>query len=173
MSLLLIAARRSRSRVRTELAIPKLVALVVVSAPFWAMTGCQVASNNRPNARATESVSYMTVDELAAALAGENDVLLVEFCVPSGCFRCDEMREPIDRLASDQGERLTVRRVDIRQQPAVAWELDVTVCPSYIAFRDGEEVFRATYPTSTELIVSGLEESLGESSTDQLTLADR
>lgn len=146
---------------------------MAIFTPMLLTAGCQVASNNGLETRATQTLPFMTSEELAEALAEQTDVLLVEFCVPSGCFRCDKMRESIRELASNERKGLAVYRVDIRQQPAVAWELGVTVCPSYIAFRDGEEVFRATYPTSAELIMSGLEESLRESSTNQMTLADR
>ena len=80
------------------------------------------------------------------------------------------MREPIDRLASDRREGLKVRRVNLNRYPQLLWEFGVTGCPSYVAFRDGKEVFRAAYPTSADLIASGLDESLHDSSVDQLSL---
>ncbi|MEM9660052.1 MAG: thioredoxin family protein, partial [Planctomycetota bacterium] len=82
----------------------------------------------------------MTPDEFGALLDGDADVLLVEFCVPTGCLRCDQMREPIDRLANVRRDQLQVRRLNLSRQPALAWEFGVTVCPSYVAFRGGEEV---------------------------------
>lgn len=154
----------SRLRLRTT------AALVMTSIAVLATLGCQLESGTRPAASVADSVAYMTVDEFAASLASK-DVLVVEFCVPTGCSRCDEMRGPIDRLASDEADRLTVRRVNLRQQPGLAWEFGVTVCPTYVAFRDGEEVFRAAHPTSAGLIAAGLEDSLLANQGEHASLA--
>lgn len=107
-----------------------------------------------------ESIAYISADEFASTVAEESDVVLVEFCVPVGCFRCDEMRPQIDRLAAEQGDRLTIRRVNLNQEQALTSRLGVSVCPTYVAFRDGKEVFRAAYPTSADLIVAGVDEFL-------------
>ena len=149
----------------------KCLVTITMAMPFLATAGCQVAPVPQPHHATTETVSYMTVSEFTKSLAAEEGVLLVEFCVPSGCFRCDQMRGPIERLASDRRDDLTVRRVNVKQQPELAWEFGVTVCPSYVAFRNGEEVFRAAFPTSADLIASGIKESLLGPSADQLTLA--
>ena len=98
------------------------------------------------------SVPYCTAAELKAALAKEDGLVLVEFCVPVGCFRCDEMRPHIDRLAHVEQDRTVVHRVDLTLERAFASQLGVTMCPSYVAFRNGEEVFRTEYPTSSDLI---------------------
>ena len=142
---------------------------IAVVVAFVAMAGCQDESKTQPGTRATSSATYMTVDEFSAALAREDGLLLVEFCVPSGCFRCDAMRQQVDKLARDRLQGLVVRRVNLNQQPQLAWEFDVKVCPSYVAFRDGEEVFRAAYPTSADLIAAGLDEALRASPAEQLT----
>ncbi len=130
----------------------KSMARVVASASFLVMLGCQSANSTKSHVQTAESVSYITTEELSAEVAEEDGIVLVEFCVPAGCARCDRMRQPIDQLASDEQRGLTIRRVNLQQQPGLAWELGVKVCPSYIAFRDGEEVFRAEYPTSSDLI---------------------
>ncbi|MEM9351828.1 MAG: thioredoxin family protein [Planctomycetota bacterium] len=169
---------RTTPRIRAEAIANRFLASQVALCFLLVATGCRVARNSQPDPRTIESVSYVTVDELAASLSTDSDstdrnVVLVEFCVPSGCPRCDEMRAPIDRLASDQGQRLEVQRVNLRREPAVAWELGVTVCPSYIAFRDGQEVFRAAYPTSAERIAAELEECLDMSPADPQVFAER
>jgi thioredoxin-like negative regulator of GroEL len=104
------------------------------------------------------AVPYIGAAELTNMLNSDDRLLLVEFCVPRGCFRCDEMRAQIDRLASD--ERIVVRRVDFNQHPELTSRLGVSVCPSYVAFHQGQEQFRAAYPTSADLIVAKLAESL-------------
>ena len=135
----------------------RTIVSVAIIAPFMATAGCHERGPTQPDARAEESVSYISADEFATTVAGESDVVLVEFCVPVGCFRCDEMRPQIDRLAAEQRDRLTIRRVNLSQEPALTSRLGVSVCPSYVAFRDGEEVFRAAYPTSADLIVAELD----------------
>ena len=136
--------------------MPKLHALAVAAASLLAMTGCQDASSTQTDARAEESAPYLTLDEFATVI-GKSGATVVEFCVPTGCVRCDEMRPSIDKLAieglaSDQGEQPAVRRVNLRQYPALAWEFGVTVCPTYVVFAGGREVGRAEYPTSADLV---------------------
>ena len=152
---------------RTGTALPQLAILLIIAT----LSGCHVAPTTKPVSQAAEPVAYWNVDELGAALAGESDTLLVEFCVPHGCARCAQMRGPIDRLASEQREGLIVRRVNLSQAPQLMWEFNLTACPSYVAFRDGKEVYRAAHPTSADLIAAGLEESLRASSAEPLTLA--
>lgn len=130
-----------------------------------------MGSDSRVSMSAVESSPYLSLDELGRVVSGDGEVTLVEFGVPTGCERCDRMRGPIDALANDPQQPLAVRRVNLRQYPALAWEFGVTVCPSYVAFRDGQEVFRAAHPTSADLIASGLEEALHASSAEPTTLA--
>ncbi|MCA9188332.1 MAG: thioredoxin family protein [Pirellulaceae bacterium] len=136
-----------------------------ITVAFLLSTGCQEETRTESDTPAVESVPYVSADEFADAVAGD-DAVLIEFCVPFGCFRCDEMCEQIDRLAASQQGELVVRRIDLNQQPAIARQFGVSVCPSYIAFRNGEEVFRTAYPTSSGLIVAGLDESLRNSSAE-------
>ncbi len=130
----------------------KLMTGVVAFASLLVMLGCQSSTSTKPPVGTVESVSYVTTDELSAEVAEEDGIVLVEFCVPTGCARCDRMRRQIDQLASDEQQGFKIRRVNLQQQPGLAWELGVKMCPSYIAFRDGEEVFRTEYPTSSDLI---------------------
>ncbi|MEM8864408.1 MAG: thioredoxin family protein [Planctomycetota bacterium] len=146
---------------------------VVAAASVGAAVGCQLSPEARTTSRPVETASFMTLDEFSAVIAGEQEVTLVEFCVPSGCFRCNEMRSAIDELATDGRQQLTVRRVNLRQYPELAWEFGVTVCPSYIAFRDGKEVFRAAHPTSADLITAKLDDQLNELGADRFVIADR
>ena len=138
----------------------RTIVSVAIITPFVATAGCHERGSTQPDSPAEESVSYISADEFTTTVAEESDVVLVEFCVPFGCFRCDEMRPQIDRLAAEQRDRLTICRVNFSQEPALTSRLGVSVCPSYVAFRDGEEVFRAAYPTSADLIVVELDEYL-------------
>lgn len=139
-----------------------------------AQGGCRVAPDAATDVRRAEPAPYLTLDELATTLSGdaERRLVLVEFCVPSSCSRCDQMRGPVDRLASSPPAGLAVRRMDLRRHPQLAWEFKISTCPSYIAFRDGEEVFRAAYPTSADLIAARLEEVLAGAPAEQVASAN-
>jgi thioredoxin-like negative regulator of GroEL len=76
------------------------------------------------------------------------------------------MRNPIEQLANTERERLSIRRVDFNKHASLARQLGVSVCPSYIAFHKGKEVFRAAYPTSSDLIAAGLDAALRSASTE-------
>ncbi|MEM1013796.1 MAG: thioredoxin family protein [Planctomycetota bacterium] len=119
------------------------------------------------------SAPFLTLDQFAAALSDTEDVVLVEFCMPSGCSRCDAMRGPIDRLANDRRDGMAVRRVNLRQHPQLTWEFKLNACPSYVAFRGGQEVFRAEHPTSADLIAAQLDESFGDLAPQPLAAVTR
>ncbi|MEN1681952.1 MAG: thioredoxin family protein, partial [Planctomycetota bacterium] len=124
------------------------------AASLLAAAGCQTHLQAPPVGLLAEPTPYVTLDELSGALSYDDSLVLVEFCVPVSCSRCSTMRDSIDQLASERRGRLTVRRVDLRQHPQLTWEFELATCPSYIVFRDGEEVFRASYPTSVDIIAA-------------------
>lgn len=124
------------------------------------LVGCQDTATPHIEATIESSVPYITAAELAEKMAEEDRVLLVEFCVPLGCFRCEEMQNQIDQLASDMQDRVFVCRVNLNSEHALASQLGVTVCPSYIVFEKGREVFRVAYPTSGDLIAAQLHREL-------------
>ena len=146
-------------------------ALLVVASVLLAQAGCDQAAQRRAAGPPATPVPFLSVDELAQTLSGDGGVVLVEFCVPVGCARCDAMRQPIDRLAGRCGDNVTVGRVHIGRNPRLAWEFGVRVCPTYVAFHDGQEIYRAAYPTSVDLIAGGLDEALGGADPGALSLA--
>lgn len=141
---------------------------VVLDLAFAALLVVVMGYQVSVDVQSAEAIPYTTLDELSDTLADESDVVLVEFCVPSGCSRCEQMRTSIDRLAADQKDRLKVRRVNLSQHLQLMVELNLPACPSYVAFRDGEEVFRTSCPTTADLIASGLDAALEDSTTQQL-----
>ena len=146
----------------------KTILGLAATALIVAVSGSQVAFKAEREPRSAKSVAYKTLEELSTILDEESEVVLVEFCVPSGCSRCDQMRMPIDRLAAEQRAWLKVRRVNLSEYLQLMVELKLTACPSYVAFRDGEEVFRTDSPTSADRIASGLDKALVDFAADQL-----
>ena len=117
-----IPNRGRRPRFRLEVVIPRYAAPVVLTTSLLLVAGCQVLPDTRADDHVAESAPYISLGEFASTLADKHDVVLIEFCVPSGCTRCDVMREPIDRLASDRREGLKVRRVNLNRYPQLLWE---------------------------------------------------
>ncbi|MEM8946660.1 MAG: thioredoxin family protein [Planctomycetota bacterium] len=103
------------------------------------------------------AVPYITSADLSKSLASEPGAMLVEFCVPVGCYRCDEMRPQVDNLAETRANRASVYRVNLVTERPFAQQQGITMCPTYVAFVDGEEVFRAAYPTTGEMLASELD----------------
>jgi thioredoxin-like negative regulator of GroEL len=148
----------------SEASIMSLVRTLFTLSATVVLVGCQDVAAPQTVATPRLSVPYVTAAGLATAIAEQDRLVLIEFCVPVGCFRCDEMRPQIDRLASDKGNEIVIRRVDLNRERALAAQHGVTMCPSYIALIDGQEVFRAAYPTSGDLIYAELENALQPSS---------
>ena len=105
---------------------------------------------------AAPEVPYITSEEFNQFIASADGPTLVEFCVPVGCFRCDEMNPAINKLAEENSGRMTARRVNLNTDRLLAAKWGVTVCPSYVVFFDGKEIGRHEYPTSSDLIAASL-----------------
>ena len=129
--------------------------LLILSCVFTAF----IAGCSQPPPPAPEQISaspYISLQEFHSLLAESSQPVLVEFGVEIGCFRCDELRPQIERLAEQYSDRAVVRRINLNQARKLAAQLGVTVCPTYIAFVDGDERFRASYPTSGDLLAAQL-----------------
>ena len=102
----------------------------------------------------SQGVSYVGGKEVERLVTSSREPILLEFCVPAGCFRCDEMRPSIDALAKERADRLAIRRVDLNTDRQLAAQWGIKVCPTYLAFVGGREVGRLEYPTSADLVSS-------------------
>ena len=129
-----------------DLVILKLVALVVVSGTLGCMQG------EDPRLSAVPDVPYVDGTEVKRLVKNSSEPLLLEFCVPVGCFRCDDMRSSINALAKEESDRLSVFRVNLNIDRKLAAEWGVTVCPTYVVIAEGQEVNRTAYPTSADLV---------------------
>lgn len=123
---------------------------LIVLAVALAFLGCS-RSDERMGASAPE-VPYVNASELDQLTMNGKGPTLLEFCVPAGCFRCDEMRLAINALAQDEGDHVAVRRVNLNAERRLATQWGVTVCPTYVVVADGREIARAEFPTSKGLI---------------------
>ncbi len=147
----------SKARSCSETTVPRLVAVLVAALLLGCMRGDEPVSLVAPD------VNYISSGEVDRLVREAGKPALFEFCVPAGCYRCDQMREVINDLAQQETEQLTVRRVNLNVDRQLAAEWGVTVCPTYIVVADGREIGRSQYPTSAELILAMVP---AESSTD-------
>lgn len=145
-----------------------LTALLVVAVSFLTVLGCQVSSKTQANIPTTVNSIFSSLDDLSASFAEEEGVFLVEFCVPSDCSHCDKIKKSINQFASNQQEGLTIHTMNLKEYPQFYWEFGVSASPSYVAFRDGEEVFRAASPTSANHVTAGLDGLFHANSSDEL-----
>jgi thiol-disulfide isomerase/thioredoxin len=127
-----------------------------------------VGCSQSPPPAATRPVAagYIAVVDFKQLLESSAAPILVEFGVETGCARCDELRPQVEWLAGQFSGKAKVRRINLNAERTLAAQLGVTICPTYIAFVDGQEAFRTSYPTSGDLIASQLDESINASSID-------
>lgn len=133
----------SRSRTRTILGF---AVLAIALGSFGCLPGGESREPLAPD------VPYIDGIEVQRLVKKTEQPMLLEFCVPVGCFRCDEMCPSINNLAQDEADRLTVRRININTNRQLAAQWGVRSCPTYVVVANGQEVGRAEFPTSADLI---------------------
>ncbi|QDS99264.1 thioredoxin family protein [Adhaeretor mobilis] len=107
-------------------------------------------------------LSYLTANEFTQILRTSSQPVLVEFSVPAGCHRCEEMRPQLQTLATQLSGRAEVCSVNFNNERQVVTKLGIIVCPTYVAFENGKELFRMSHPTSGDLLLARLEESMND-----------
>lgn len=142
----------------------KRFARLSLAASMLALPTVGCSQSPPPAATRPAAAAYVAVADFKQLLESSTEPILVEFGVETGCARCDELRPQLEWLADQFAGKAKVRRVNLNAERALAAQLGVTTCPTYIAFVDGEEAFRTSYPTSGDLIASQLDESLSPAS---------
>ena len=123
-----------------------------------ASVGCSPSVSTSPQADvAAVSLPIVSGTELESLVQQSDRPLLVEFGVNFGCFRCDQMRPTIDRLAQQLEGQADVVRVDFNADRHLATRYGATVCPSYVLFDQTRVVSRRSFPTSADLLAIDLE----------------
>ena len=133
--------------------------LMLIVCLGWS-TGCQEAVSPSLREPSEESIDYVSTAELNTLLSEQSRPVLVEFCVPVGCHRCDKIRQQIDLLAESRKGLMEVYRVNLNYERSLVIQLGISVCPTYVVFHEGKEAFRISYPTSSDMLDSQLDDLL-------------
>ena len=136
---------------------PKSTILLFILSTLFSGCGQGNHGVGQRDSNASESVPYVTSADLQRKLSTDNGLVLVEFCVPAGCHRCDQMRGQVDTLAENKKDRANVCRVNLTSERSYALQNGINMCPTYVAYVDGREVFRAAYPTSGDMLAVELD----------------
>ncbi len=95
-----------------------------------------------------------------AELTGKG-VALVDFWAER-CPPCRMQGPIVDRLAGQFADRATVGKLDVDSNPAVPTEFEIMYIPTLIVFKEGKELKRFTGLQQEAVLVSELEEALGQ-----------
>lgn len=95
-------------------------------------------------------------DKFEELKAGDMPVL-VEFWAP-WCTYCKRLAPAVDMIADDFDGKVTVAKVDIDQEPALAGDFEIETIPSMILFKGGEPSEVLVNPPSKVAVAKWLKE---------------
>jgi len=78
-------------------------------------------------------------------------LLLVDYWAP-WCGYCRRIAPAYDRIAQEYGDRLTVAKVNIDDEPLLAQREQIEVIPTLVLYRDGKAVDSIVAPESKAMI---------------------
>ena len=88
----------------------------------------------------------------------EDRFLLVDYWAP-WCGYCRRIGPAYDKLAQEQGDRLTIAKINIDQEPLLAHRERIEVIPTLVLYRNGLAVDSIVAPESKARIESFLREN--------------
>jgi len=94
----------------------------------------------------------MSLEELTSLLNKESIVLIdfhTEWCVP-----CKKMAPVIDEIEQENTDILKVVKLDLDAHEGISNEFNITAVPTYLIYKNGKEVWRASGTQSKENIES-------------------
>jgi thioredoxin 1 len=88
-------------------------------------------------------------------------VTLVDFWA-EWCNPCRMMGPVIDEIASDYAGRVTVAKVDVQTEQALAEQYDIQSIPALLLFKDGKEVTRLIGAKPKGILTKTLDAALAQ-----------
>ncbi|MGM9821524.1 MAG: thioredoxin family protein [Muribaculaceae bacterium] len=102
----------------------------------------------------------MDIEKMKSLMA-KKGVVLVEFFA-TWCPHCQRMAPVVQDIEALVEGRASVVTFDIDKNQELAEELQVESLPSFLLYRDGREVWRATGEMDGNIIVEHIQEALTE-----------
>ena len=105
-----------------------------------------------------EKILHPTADEFDALIAGKTPVL-VDFWA-TWCNPCRMLMPTIDALADEYAGRVTVAKVDVDENAALAARFGISTIPCLILFKDGQIVEKSVGARPKHLLAAMLDKAL-------------
>lgn len=121
--------------------------------PVALLVACDSPTQTAPAAPTLPQVSAATFE--MEVLRSEKPVL-VEVGVDYACARCNTMKPRVAEVARQFGGHAKFVRVDFRADAALAQQLGVFVCPTYLVVYEGKVVDSVVGETITPMLTSRL-----------------
>ncbi|MDY3857488.1 MAG: thioredoxin family protein [Muribaculaceae bacterium] len=102
----------------------------------------------------------MDIEKMKSLMA-KKGVVLVEFFA-TWCPHCQRMAPVVQDIEALVEGRASVVTFDIDKNQELAEELQVESLPTFLLYRDGREVWRATGEMDGNIIVEHIQEALAE-----------
>ncbi len=82
-------------------------------------------------------VKTLTDATFDGELADAGPPIIVDFCAP-WCGPCRMVGPVIDEIAQEHGDKVSVGKVNVDENPAIAQKFGIMSIPTIILFKDGE-----------------------------------
>lgn len=106
----------------------------------------------------SDKIANLTVETFEEAIAGEGPVLVdfwAEWCGP-----CKKIAPILDEIADEQGDALSIAKVNVDEAGDIALRYEVMGIPTLLVFKDGEVAKRMVGASGKAKLLEDLAEFL-------------
>lgn len=103
-------------------------------------------------------IKTITKENFAQEVENVNNPVLVELWAP-WCVYCRRLSPALDRLADKLGDKLTIGKINIDEQPELAQKLDASTIPTLYVYQNGSHSEKLVAPGSQAQLETWLQEN--------------